>query len=264
MGRVDLAKYPFKPVSTYENYHFSKPNSAYYAEVLATLNWPEGPVLMVGDDLNRDILPAHQMGISTYWIRTPGQAPAAGVHPTGQGSLEDLLPWLDDQPDETLRPDWKTPGALLATLLSTPAALDSLCRNLTAEAWQKRPTRDQWCATEVVCHMRDVEREVNLPRVRAVMQESNPFIPGKDTDPWADQRQYIQQDGPRAFQSFISARLQLLELLRKGGLDIWERSARHAILGPTDLAEIIGIIAEHDRLHIRQVRKDVPPGHTLM
>lgn len=254
----DPQKYPFELVSTYEHFHFSKPNLAYYAEVLASLGWPDGPVLMVGDDLKRDIFPAYQMGLSTFWIKPQDADPESGLFSTGQGSLTDLLLWIDEQSLEALQPDIKQPEALLATLWATPAALDSLCRDLPANLWRKRPGKDQWCAAEIVCHMRDVEREVNLPRVKVVLQETNPFIPGKDTDPWAEQRQYIKQDGPRAFQSFIVARRELLGLLNNSHREAWTRTARHAILGPTDLAELIGIIAEHDRLHIRQVRKDLP------
>ena len=256
----DLEKYPFKLVSSYENFHFSKPNPAYFAEVLASLGWPDGPVLMVGDDLKRDINPAEQMGLSTFWIRSLDAEVPANDLTTGQGGLSDLLPWLDNQPEDRLLPDWRQPGAMLATLTSTPAALDSLCRNLTPGAWRRRPAKDQWCPAEVVCHLRDVEHDVNLPRIRAVLRETNPFIPGKDTDPWAEQRHYIRQDGPRAFHSFIKARQELLGLVKGRASEVWERPARHAILGPTDLAELIGIIAEHDRLHIRQVREDL--SHT--
>jgi hypothetical protein len=39
----------------------------------------------------------------------------------------------------------------------------------------------------------------------------------------------------------------------------WGRTARHAILGPTTLKELVRIIAEHDRLHIRQVTQDLFP-----
>ena len=251
----DQQEYPFALVSTYEHFHFSKPNPAYFAEILASMGWTDGPVLMVGDDLKRDIEPAGQMGLNTFWIRPQAAEVDQAANPGGQGSLDELLPWLDVQPPEALQPELKLPGALLATLLATPAALDSLCRNLSPDIWLKRPADDQWCATEVICHMRDVEREVNLPRIQALIRESNPFISGQDTDPWADQRRYIQQNGPRAFHSFIAARLELLGLLRDSDPGIWGRAARHAILGPTDLVELVEIIAKHDRLHIRQVMK---------
>jgi hypothetical protein len=33
----------------------------------------------------------------------------------------------------------------------------------------------------------------------------------------------------------------------------WERTARHAIFGPTHLRELIAITAGHDQLHVRQM-----------
>ncbi len=55
-------------ITTYENFHFSKTYPAYYAEVLGRLGWPDGPVLMVGNDIERDLLPAHKLGLPTYMI----------------------------------------------------------------------------------------------------------------------------------------------------------------------------------------------------
>ncbi|NJN45098.1 MAG: DinB family protein, partial [Anaerolineae bacterium] len=68
------------------------------------------------------------------------------------------------------------------------------------------------------------------------------------------------QDGPEALQDFISHRLNtlaLLEFLDDAG---WQRPARHAIFGPTTLQEVSQFIAEHDRLHIRQIRSLITPG----
>ena len=48
-------EFPFSIVSAYETFHFTKPNPAYFAEVLGRLGWPDGPVLMVGDDVERDL-----------------------------------------------------------------------------------------------------------------------------------------------------------------------------------------------------------------
>jgi hypothetical protein len=85
------------------------------------------------------------------------------------------------------------------------------------------------------------------------MAENDAFIPGQDTDPWAEERQYIKQDGPAAFRDFVTARMKLLGTLRSLSREGWDRRARHTIFGPTRLQELVGFMAEHDRTHIRQM-----------
>jgi FMN phosphatase YigB (HAD superfamily) len=251
--------YPFELISSYETFHFSKLNPAYYAEVLGNLNWPESGILMVGDDWKRDIQGASQLGLATYWPSN-GAAPAEeGQAPSGRGELAQLLDWIDTLVEEKLLPDYNSPGAMLATLRATPAVLDTLCGELAAEAWSASPQPEEWCSTEILCHLRDVDQEVNLARIRRVLQENDPFISGKDTDPWADERKYICQDGPQALHEFTVTRVKLLDLLEAAAPEDWERTARHAILGPTNLKELVRIIAEHDRLHVRQVTQDLFP-----
>jgi len=58
----------FEIVSSFENFHFSKSHTAYYAEILGRLGWPDEPVLMVGNDADRDLMPAHRLGLKTYFI----------------------------------------------------------------------------------------------------------------------------------------------------------------------------------------------------
>jgi hypothetical protein len=88
-----------------------------------------------------------------------------------------------------------------------------------------------------------------------VLEENNPFLKGKDTDRWAEEREYIRQDGRLAKREFISARMKTLSLLESIDELKWRNPARHAIFGPTDLKELVNIIASHDRLHMRQVRE---------
>jgi hypothetical protein len=130
-----------------------------------------------------------------------------------------------------------------------------MCRHLPGHLFGQRPEAGEWCISEVLCHMRDVDVEVNLPRLRTVLGVENPFIPGVDTDPWAEERNYIQQDGARALQNFMVARGHLVNFLESIEPGDWNRPSRHAIFGPTHFYELVGIIAAHDRLHIRQVRK---------
>jgi hypothetical protein len=89
--------------------------------------------------------------------------------------------------------------------------------------------------------------------LQLVIQENNPFVPGRDTDLLAEERRYINQDGVQAIAHFKSARQKLISLLSGLEPDGWLRPARHAIFGPTTLQELANIIAGHDRLHIQQI-----------
>jgi FMN phosphatase YigB (HAD superfamily) len=247
---------PFELIPSYESFHFAKPDLAYFAELLARIGWPEGPVLMVGDDLERDIRPARSLGLPAYWI-SQGQALATQEDhsPSAAGSLEQVFPWLDQSPPASLEPEYNSPQGWLAILRATPAALDGICRVLPELLWTKRPAAEEWCFTEILCHLRDVDREVNLPRIQQVLGLDNPFLPGQDTDPWAEARLYRQQNGPQALRHFIEARIQIVQLLESLDPDGWQRPARHAIFGPTRLRELVSITASHDRLHLQQVHR---------
>ncbi|MBI3739549.1 MAG: DinB family protein [Chloroflexi bacterium] len=53
-------------------------------------------------------------------------------------------------------------------------------------------------------------------------------------------------------RDFTSARIETLNRLNGLGDDIWKRPARHAIFGPTNFREVIGFMADHDRMHVQQ------------
>lgn len=249
-----LSPEDFSLIPSYETNYFTKPNPAYFAELLASLGWPEGPVVMVGDDLFNDILPAQKAGFRTYWLSPePWAVSEDSEVETAHGELGGLLEWLDSISEEQLRPDLDHPEAILAILRATPAALVNLMKDLPLDAWTASPGTDEWSPTEILCHLRDVESEVNLPRTLKVLQEFNPFLPGMDTDPWAKERNYFIQDGPTALRDFTNCRQELVNLLAGLPVRDWDRPARHAIFGPTHLGELSGIIASHDRLHLRQV-----------
>jgi len=258
LQRLDWAglppqKFPFSLIPSYESFFFAKPNTAFFAETLSRLGWPEGPVVMVGDDINLDINPARHLGLGTFWINNYEQPSKDNSDISdGHGTLADLLPWLDATPREHLLPDYTHPEGMLAILRSTPAVLEAISRDLENATWTKHPRPGEWSFTEILCHFRDVDAEVNLPRIVSVLQESNPFIAGIDTDQWAEERLYFCQNGREALNDFISSRIQLLDILDDLKPDDWTRPARHAIFGPTILKELISIIVGHDRLHIRQ------------
>lgn len=233
---------PFALISSYETFHFTKSTPAYYAEFVGRLGWPDGPVVMVGDDEQGDILMARQAGLAAYSIHE-------------NGGLHGFPDWFKAAAPEQLQLQTKAFSATQAALRSTPAVLAALLDGLSRDGWTARPIPGEWSLTEIACHLRDVEIEVNLPRLQMILTQDNPFLPGQVTDVWAEERGYAAQDGPAALQKFISARLQTLGLLDGLQAEPLPRTARHAIFGPTTLQELAGFMAEHDRLHIRQIHQ---------
>jgi FMN phosphatase YigB (HAD superfamily) len=246
---------PFALITDYEAFHFAKPNPAYITEILAQLGWPPQPAVMIGNSLTDDIAPAVALGLPVFWIQNgaAGRLPE-GCHPlSASGSVEDVPTWVEQVDAAGLRPAWKSPGAVLAILKSTPAALDTWARSIDPAAWHRRPAPDEWNLTEILCHLRDVDREVNLPRLERVISGETPFLPGINTDRWAGERQYNREDGAKALQGFRAARLDLLNRLELLSGEGWQQTARHAIFGPTTLVELAGFISTHDTLHIQQI-----------
>jgi FMN phosphatase YigB (HAD superfamily) len=243
----------FELVSSFEHFHFTKTHPAYYAEVLGRLGWQEGPILMVGNDVERDLIPAQRLGLKTFLV--DGESASCPGFEAGHGKLADLRPWLESINLSTLEPSFKSHDAILAIMASTPAVLRSLLSTLTEKDWRKEPTRDDWAMNEIVCHLRDTEIEVHQMQLSLMIEKEGAFIPRPESGVWANEREYLNVDGKTALTEFASARIESLKILK--GLDekIWTRKARHAIFGPTNFLEVTSFIADHDRLHVQQAWK---------
>jgi FMN phosphatase YigB (HAD superfamily) len=250
----------FKWVTNYETAHFCKPHPAFYAEILGQLNWPSSPTVMVGNSLEDDILPAERLGLPTYWLHE-GNPDSANRIPFSQtGNLEGVLGWAESIDREQPTPDFQTETAIFATLQSTPGVMENLARSLNPTVWAQRPADGEWNFIEILAHLRDVDREVNFGRVQQTIRGENPFLPGANTDPWVQERNYAAEPGPSALEGFIQSRTTLLNLLDGASPADLMQPARHAIFGPTTLKELLGFIATHDRTHVRQAWNAIQNG----
>ncbi len=237
-------------IPDYSTFHFAKPNPAFFAELLGQLGYPQEPVVMIGNSLEDDILPAAEIGLPSFWLTgedapLPDHSPA----PIGRGGFYEIMNWwagIDHQHNHPSPQGW------LHYLRSTPAVMDTLLRKIPYEHAAAHPPTNEWGLAEILAHLRDVEREVNLPRIKQILAEDNPFLPGIDSDSWAGQRAYQTQDAHASLLSFLEARCELLDLLADLTADQWQRPAKHAIFGPTRLSEMVAFIHTHDQAHVRQ------------
>lgn len=262
---LPVDQFPFSLVTSYESFHFCKPNPAYLAEILAQLGWPDQPTAVIGDGLEEEIIPAGKLGIPAFWVTEENVHLPAGLHPlSAKGTLAEVKPWLMTLDGlETTDLPITSPASICALLNSTPAALETLTKNLTQNEWCSQPAENEWAINEIICHLRDVDREVNLPRLKLVASGTNPFFPGMVTDVWAEERQYFREDGIAALAAFVKVRTELVDLL--SGLDdeSWKLPAQHAIFGPTNILELAGFTATHDRTHVQQASAALKRLHSV-
>lgn len=97
-ANIPVTEFDYSYVTHEENMHASKPHPAYYLEVLEHIGHQPQECLMVGDDWEHDIAPADSVGIPCFWISegtTEQLNPAVRLE--GQGSLNDLLVWLQNR-----------------------------------------------------------------------------------------------------------------------------------------------------------------------
>lgn len=101
---LPVDKVPFALVTTYDNMHATKPHIAYYEEILAKIGCAPETAVMVGNDWENDIVPAHKLGLATFWI-SDGDSPPDLEMVQGFGTLAQLAElvasgWLELLPAE--------------------------------------------------------------------------------------------------------------------------------------------------------------------
>jgi len=204
----------------------------------------------VGNDVQRDVLPAQRLGLKTFLLETkPASVPVGGA---GRGTFDDLRAWIESSDASEFEPSFKSGDGILGIATSTPAVLYGLCLGLREEQWAHEATPEDWAMTEIVCHLRDTDREVYAMQLELMIAKPDAFIPRPDTGVWASERDYLSEVGVMALKGFADARIRLVDRLKALPADIWKRKARHAIFGPTDFLEIMGFVSDHDRMHVQQ------------
>jgi len=254
LQRLDWAGVPWQDTTitfatSYETFHFCKPNPEYFVEVLGRLGRTASESAMVGDDPDNDLAPAQSLGIAPFNVGKQQRAPFPG------GELEDVLPWSETvETGKAVRAS-TSPLLILARLRGNLAALLGLTASLDEDRWARRPGPGEWSIGDILCHLRDAEIEVNIPRIKAILSTTDPFLSAADTDRWAVERGYRTQSGPHALRAFCHARVEMIVSLSDLAEASWRRTARHALLGDTDLAEIVTVMTDHDVIHLAQIRR---------
>jgi DinB superfamily len=137
---------------------------------------------------------------------------------------------------------------------SMPEFLEAALDMATRDELVIRPGPEEFSLVEQACHLRDLEREGYLVRVRRMLEEEAPALEPFDGAAVAQARNYLEQDAHIAAQEFAAARQELTGLLapltaRDLGREATFDGKRIC------LADLIAMMVDHDRGHRMEIEE---------
>jgi hypothetical protein len=144
----------------------------------------------------------------------------------------------------------------MARLERLPGDLAQAMRGRTTAVLARRPARDAWSASEVVCHLRDAEEHLT-GWIQLVLEMDDPVLlePAGGADRWAEERQYARHHPGAAWDALGRGRDETLALLRTVPSDRWKRTGRHARRGVLTMDALLALMAWHDDDHLDQLKR---------
>jgi hypothetical protein len=148
-------------------------------------------------------------------------------------------------------------ASFLERLAATPQALERSLRELSDGKLRARPAPGVFAPIEVAWHLRDIECEGWLARMRRILDEPTPILLSIDGDRLAAERAYLTLDPEPALAQFAEARRQSLEILRALPPHRWSWSGIFEGQ-PLSLTRLAELMVQHDVDHLDELR-----GHAL-
>lgn len=151
--------------------------------------------------------------------------------------------------------DQRDKERIIWNLKSFPNELDDLLKDLDEETLRWRPIPNKWSIKEIMCHLRDMEREAYLARYKRILSEDNPWMQNIDQDRLAYERDYINQDAKAALEEFKQLRAETVDTLESAPPESWSRTGTHEHDGPLTVEQlVVRQIKGNDLNHLVQMK----------
>jgi hypothetical protein len=135
-----------------------------------------------------------------------------------------------------------------------PELLEAAIGAVSPEDLKRHPGEGLFSLVEHACHLRDLEREGYLVRVRRMLAETRPALVPFDGGAIAAARDYPSQDAARAARDFAAARHELTALIAPLTR---EQLALEGTFGDKRvcLGDVVAMMIEHDRGHREEIEQ---------
>jgi hypothetical protein len=122
-------------------------------------------------------------------------------------------------------------------------------------AWHPEP--GEWCVKETLGHILEAERRGFNGRIRRILEEQQPALPGWDQQAVARQRQDCSRPAADLLREFSELRADSLNLIARLQPSDLDRGGEHEKVGYLKVADLLHEWVHHDRNHLKQLLSNV-------
>ena len=123
---------------------------------------------------------------------------------------------------------------------------------MTPEQLHARPVPGKWSTHQVVCHLADAEA-LYADRIKRVLAETNPGLPGMDPDLHVPRLALRERDVQEELQLVELIRRQMTRILRTLRPEEFQRQGLHSEAGPLTLETLLSRVTGHIPHHVRHI-----------
>ncbi len=145
-------------------------------------------------------------------------------------------------------------NVLIDEYMAGPEILRDAVAGMSQEELIARPIAGKWSTLEVVAHLADFE-PVYADRMKRVLVEDNPPLPGGDPDAFAARLAYHERDLEVELNLIENVRRQMVTILRHIDSADFERTGNHSEDGPLSITQLLHRITGHIPHHIRFIKE---------
>jgi hypothetical protein len=141
----------------------------------------------------------------------------------------------------------------LEVLDATPATLRAMLADVPQHCAEMKGA-EGWSPRDVVNHLAARQPPAFIGRLRAIVEQEHPVLPGISDDDVLDEA-LTEQPLPTVLDGFSEVRREAMQFVRSLSEDELSRTGRHQTAGDVSAADIIHHIAYHDLIHIAQINE---------
>ena len=142
---------------------------------------------------------------------------------------------------------------IFLALQQTPEKVREITTGVSAKDLCLKNFQEEFSILEHVCHLRDIEVEGYVPRVKRILNEEKPALPDIDGSKLALERDYNRDNLESALRAFSQARDANVQRLRNVSENQLNREGELEGKGTITLGQLLNIQREHDEEHVREL-----------